>query len=1314
MLSGTTANTVNQLNTAVTAGNAFVGMPNAVKNTPYTITVANGIADGLYNIVAIDGYNNVSQAIPGWLTADNTAPIVTIGTPAQSTAATQITITGSTNEPNRPFQITYSGGTLNGTVASDGSFSGTVPLVLNTPNTITVSVTDIAGNIGSDSVVITQDSLTPPLVLGTNNIFTNLSNITLTGSTDPNISIAVTDASGALVGTGFSDGVGDFAVSVSLISNSVNLFNITVTDAASNSNSGTVTITQDSINPNIILDPVPSLIHAANVVVSGVTEPFANIVFTNGAQPAVNVTASSTGAFAGTVNLTPDSINTILVTATDRAGNIGTGSVVVTEDSVPNALLIGTPSQTINATNLTITGSTKANSTIVIAGGLMTATGSADSAGNFSMNVSLTQDAVNLLDVTSTDPVGFVATGSITITEDSTNPTVIISTPTQTTNSISLPIQGTTEPNATIAITGGSGSYFGVSDGSGTFSVNVTMNSAAVNTLVVTATDQAGNIGTGSVVITHDPVVIFLNMTVANQTTNQNTFTFTGATKSGATLTITGGNGVVVTTADTAGDFTGTVTLNHNVANNILVTASDATSVTATGGFIITHDNIIPTIVLGAIPSITSAASITFSGTTEPDATLTFVNGTGTYTATADNAGAFGTTIPLTLNSLNTITGTATDQAGNVSTGVTITITQDVLGPIVSNLSVTPFVAGNLMNANYIFTTNETSASTFFVGTGANVSATLIATGATNGTTHTSVIPGLQANQTYYYYISSVDVVGNVSQTPVSAINSIDTNGPVIISRNISNVLTTSAHLDFSYTDANFVAPFATGSIVVTDGTNTFNPVLALSYSAPTMTGSVAFVGLTPATPYSYSVTLADSFSNSTTFTGSFTTVAAGILNGGTITQTGSIQIPTGTGTTQNLNGTTIILSSLDGTLTIGTGTTSIGFPIGWNGIIQPPFFVNPSAPEAATNAEIQPLVTPMNDTQYTYAANVIETVGVGGFPAPITSNGSPFTVVINVALNQVGQTLNVYRSNDGASWQANVPSGSCVVASNNTCTFQTNALGYFALTQINRTTRPSSGGGGGGGGSFTPQDNCPNGDYTASYYDGNCGTKPTTTATGTTATGTTQATTLPKLNVNIGLPVVSGNGENIRQDATGYILKIMDLIYPKLSTDAQKVLLWQKVGEKMDSLLKDVNLTENQKTLYTTVKDIAQKLQKRIQSKIDSEVTTPTLITPVTPILEKPVTPVVEKPTIPKVINLEKPGVIKEEQDGYIPASTLTTPVANTYELPLLPNPDAPIYGGWKYVNAEHSQAVRLAPSYRAGIFTYLPRNFKVEVTNL
>ncbi len=364
------------------------------------------------------------------------------------------------------------------------------------------------------------------------------------------------------------------------------------------------------------------------------------------------------------------------------------------------------------------------------------------------------------------------------------------------------------------------------------------------------------------------------------------------------------------------------------------------------------------------------------------------------------------------------------------------------------------------------------------------------------------------------------------------------------------------------------------------------------------MTGSALLSGLTPATTYIYTTTLSDSFHNTTIFTGSFITAALGILNGGTIIQTGSIQIPTGTGTNQSLSGTTIIVSATGGTLTIGTGTTSIDFPTGWDGIILPPFIVPQGASEAATNSEIQPLVTPLNNASYTYAPNVIETVGVGGFPAPITSSGSPFTISVNLISNQVGQTLTIYSSNDGGTWQNNVPSSSCVVDYNNTCTYQARSLGYFALVHIIQTTRPSSG----GGGSSISRDSCPNGDFTMSYYDGHCGTKPTTN---TTATGTVvQSNPTLGLNINFGTPKVTGSGENIQQDAVSYVMRIINIAYPKLTNDTQKLLLWKRVVSKMDAYLKDEKISEQQKNLCNAIRSLAIRIQKqiRINAQLTSE----------------------------------------------------------------------------------------------------------------
>jgi len=81
------------------------------------------------------------------------------------------------------------------------------------------------------------------------------------------------------------------------------------------------------------------------------------------------------------IPLTINATNALLLTATDVAGNIGTGSVSIIQDSIPNALIISTANQTINASNITITGSTKANATISITGGSgVTVSGAANGA----------------------------------------------------------------------------------------------------------------------------------------------------------------------------------------------------------------------------------------------------------------------------------------------------------------------------------------------------------------------------------------------------------------------------------------------------------------------------------------------------------------------------------------------------------------------------------------------------------------------------------------------------------------------------------------------------------------------------------------------------------------------------------------------------------------------------------------------------------------------------------------------------------------------------------------------------------------------
>lgn len=89
------------------------------------------------------------------------------------------------------------------------------------------------------------------------------------------------------------------------------------------------------------------------------------------------------------------------------------------------------------------------------------------------------------------------------LTVDNTVPTVTISTAPQTVNTPTITIVGSTESNLPISITGGNGVANGVALGDGTFSIVVTLNTDASNTLTVSATDGPGNVGSNTIVIVH-------------------------------------------------------------------------------------------------------------------------------------------------------------------------------------------------------------------------------------------------------------------------------------------------------------------------------------------------------------------------------------------------------------------------------------------------------------------------------------------------------------------------------------------------------------------------------------------------------------------------------------------------------------------------------------------------------------------------------------------------------------------------------------------------------------------------------------------
>lgn len=307
-----------------------------------------------------------------------------------------------------------------------------------------------------------------------------------------------------------------------------------------------------------------------------------------------------------------------------------------------------------------------------------------------------------------------------------------------------------------------------VADGSGSFSASVALTPASANVLTITATDAAGNTGTNGVTITHDPVVVFVNLSQSGSyVTSGANFILSGTTKPNISVDVTGGALTLTGTSDGSGAFAFTVPLSANAVNMLQLTATDATLTQATGSVTVTQDSINPTLTFLAIPTFVNSANLTVTGSTEANATLSITNLSGsTFTGSSDMAGNFTVTLPLVVNSLNTFTFTATDAAGNIGTG-SVSTTQDGNAPTQSAVTVTSSVLGATATASYTFTTNETATGTLYIGTGSNVAVTLVSTNSTFGLSHTGTVLGLAQNTVYYAYSTALDQAGNLSQTPV-------------------------------------------------------------------------------------------------------------------------------------------------------------------------------------------------------------------------------------------------------------------------------------------------------------------------------------------------------------------------------------------------------------------------------------------------------------------------------------------------------------------------------------------------------------------
>ena len=348
---GATANTTDT--TPTISGTTDVEAPGVVTVTingqTLTATPAGGawsvtsaiLANDTYPVTAtvVDGAGNPGSA-QQQLTVDTVLPLVAIdGGPSVTTNDSTPTIAGTSDvAAGTVVRVTVDAQTLTALVQPDGTWNVRPAALADGTRTVTVSVSDPAGNQGTDSQVLTVDTAAPALTIaGGADALTDdaTPQISGTAAVAPGTTVTVTLADETL--SGLTDGDGAWSVTAATLSNGPHRIVVSVSDAAGNAASFTQILTVDTVSPFIaITGGATATTNDLSPTIAGTTD----------AAPGTTVTVSIANQMMttlvqanGTWNVTPSLVGegTWLVSAAvpDPAGNVGSDTQTLTIAAAP-------------------------------------------------------------------------------------------------------------------------------------------------------------------------------------------------------------------------------------------------------------------------------------------------------------------------------------------------------------------------------------------------------------------------------------------------------------------------------------------------------------------------------------------------------------------------------------------------------------------------------------------------------------------------------------------------------------------------------------------------------------------------------------------------------------------------------------------------------------------------------------------------------------------------------------------------------------------------------------------------------------------
>jgi gliding motility-associated-like protein len=721
--------------------------------SPNSFSCAN-IGSNTVTLTVTDVSGNTATATATVTVLDNIAPTVV-------TQNITVYLDANGNASIVPADVN-NGSTDNCAIASYSVSPNTFTCADSNANSVTLTVTDVSGNVNTAAAAVTVlDTIAPTVI--TQNITVNL-------DANGNASIVAAD-----VNNGSTDNCAIASMSVSpntftCADSNANTVTLTVTDVSGNVNTATATVT--------VIDNIAPTVSTQNITI------YLSGFGTATLLPSQVDNGSSDNCAIATYNVSPNSFacadtgsNTVTLTITDVSGNTNTATanVIVLDTLVPNVVAQNATVYLDANGQVSITPAT-------VDGGSSNSCG----AGVFSVTPNTftcadSGDHVVTLTLTSTSGVSNSATGTVTVI-DNLAPTVL-------TQNITVYLDANGDASI-LAADVNNGSTDNCAIASYSVSPNTfTCADSNANTVTLTVTDISGNVNTATATVTvldtFSPVVVTQNITVyldangnasivpadvnngstdncaiASYSVSPNTFTCADSNANTVTLTVTDVSGNVNTATAT-------------------VTVLDTISPTAIA------QNI--TVYLDANGNASIVGSDVNNGSTDNCAIASYSVSPNTFTCADSNA--------------NTVTLSVTDVSGNTATATaTVTVLDNIAPTVVTqnitvyldangNASIVPADVNNSSTDNCAIATYDVSPNSFSCANIGSNTVTLTVTdvsGNTNTATATvTVLDNIAPTVVTQNITVYLDANGNASIVPAD-VNNGSTDNCAIASYSVS------------------------------------------------------------------------------------------------------------------------------------------------------------------------------------------------------------------------------------------------------------------------------------------------------------------------------------------------------------------------------------------------------------------------------------------------------------------------------------------------------------------------------------------------